>query len=423
MKIFKFGGASVRHAEGIRNLAAILQQQQNEPILTVVSAMGKTTNQLEAVTEAVFQRNPEAATSMLEQIKNYHFEIIGALFPDPTNAVYSDISNYFLELECLMETASEDQDYDHLYDQIVSFGELVSTKIISHYLQTNGFRNHWIDARNFIVTDGTYREAKVLWDETKHLMHTRLKPLAIKNPIITQGFIARDKTNQTTTLGREGSDYSAALFAWGLEASSVSIWKDVAGVMNADPKRFSFAQKLDNISYSEAIELAYYGASVMHPKTIQPLQSAQIPLFVKSFLNPNEAGTKISVDAAPIKQPCYILKESQCLIHVKSPNFNFIAEEHLSSIFSLMAEHRIRANMMQQTAISFSVCTDNAGRRFEQFIAALEAKKFQVSVQRGLHLLTIYNAKEGSMKTTILEGKAILLEQMMGGTAQYVMQE
>jgi aspartate kinase len=423
MKIFKFGGASVRHADGIRNLAAMLQQHQNESILTVVSAMGKTTNQLEAFTEAVFQRNPEAAADILEQIKSYHFDIIEALFPDPLHAVYSDISNYFLELECLMETVSDDQDYDHLYDQIVSFGELISTKIVSHYLQLSGFRNHWIDARNFIVTDATYREAKVLWDETRHLMHSRLKPLALKNPIITQGFIARDRTNQTTTLGREGSDYSAALFAWGLEASSVSIWKDVAGVMNADPKKFPFAQKLDSISYSEAIELAYYGASVMHPKTIQPLQSAKIPLFVKSFLNPSEAGTKISYEATPLQVPCYILKESQCLIHVKSPDFNFIAEEHLSSIFSLMAEHRIRANMMQQTAISFSVCTDDAGRRFEQFIAALQEKKFQVSAQKGLQLLTIYNAKDGAMTSNILEGKSILLEQMMGGTAQYVVQE
>jgi aspartate kinase len=421
MKIFKFGGASVRHADGIRNLTSILQAHQDESILTVVSAMGKTTNQLEAFTDAVFLRNPKAAV-MLDQIKSYHFDIINALFPDPIHAVYSDISNYFLELECMMETISSDQDYDHLYDQTVSYGELISTKIVSHFLQLNGIRNHWIDARNFIVTDSTYREGKVLWDDTKHLMLTRLKPLALKNPIITQGFIGRDKLNQTTTLGREGSDYSAALFAWGLEATSVNIWKDVAGVMNADPKKFPFAQKLDNISYTEAIELAYYGASVIHPKTIQPLQSERIPLFVKSFLNPEEAGTKISFDASPLQQPCYILKESQCLMHVKSPDFNFIAEEHLSSIFSLMAEHRVRANMMQQTAISFSVCTDDVGRRLELLIEALKHQKFQVVMQHGLQLLTIYNTQKGAMKANILEGKTILLEQMMGGTTQYVLQ-
>jgi aspartate kinase len=420
MKIFKFGGASVRHAEGIRNMAAILSRHQKDNMLTVVSAMGKTTNHLEAFTHAVFCKDL-AAAKLLDEIKDEHFNIISELFTDLQHPVYSDIGNYFLELECLMETINPAQEYDHLYDQIVSYGELMSTKIISHYLQLTGFRNHWVDARNFIVTDQLHREAKVLWEETRNLMEHRLKPLALKNPIITQGFIARDQLNNTTTLGREGSDYSAALFAWGLDAEAVTIWKDVAGVMNADPKKFPFAEKLDCLTYNDAIELAYYGASVIHPKTIQPLQSAQIPLYVKSFLDSEAPGTEISNQAKPISCPCYILKESQCLVRIKSHDFNFIAEEHLSQIFSLMAAHRIRANMMQQSAISFSLCTDDNGKRFNTFLDALMEHGFEVTAQRNLKLLTIYLAKNGFRKESIIQDKEVLLEQLMGGTAQYVL--
>jgi aspartate kinase len=420
MKIFKFGGASVRHAEGIRNLAEILGQHSNEHILTVISAIGKTTNHLEDLTRAILAAD-SVVNELLEAIKQEHLMIIDDLFPDKQHPVYSDTANYFLELECLLETVQPNQDYDHLYDQIVSYGELISTKIVSHYLQLKGIRSYWADARNFIVTDSLHREARVQWEETAKLMEHRLKPLALKNTIITQGFIGRDLQNNTTTLGREGSDYSAALFAWGLQAESVTIWKDVAGVMNADPKKFPFAEKLDSLTYNDAIELAYYGASVIHPKTIQPLQSVQIPLFVKSFLDSRAEGTEISNKALPISGPCYILKEAQCLIHIKSPDFNFMAEEHLSRIFSLMAEKRIRANLMQQSAISFSLCTDDSGNRFNFFLDALTEIGFNITVQRNLQLLTVYHAVQGFRKESILKNKTILLEQLKGGTAQYVL--
>lgn len=419
MKIYKFGGASVRDAAGIRNLAEILGKHRNEHILTVISAIGKTTNHLEELTRAILALDA-GAHQILEGIEQEHLNIIEDLFPDKLHPVYSDTTNFFLELECLMETVQPHQDYDHLYDQLVSFGELISTKIVSHYVQLRGISCHWADARNFIVTDSLHREARVLWDETAKLMEHRLKPLAMKNTVITQGFIARDSQNNTTTLGREGSDYSAALFAWGLNADSVTIWKDVAGVMNADPKKFAFAQKLESLTYTDAIELAYYGASVIHPKTIQPLQSAQIPLFVKSFLDDQAAGTEISSNAMPVSIPCYILKEAQCLIHIKSPDFNFIAEEHLSRIFYLMAEKRIRANLMQQSAISFSLCTDDSGNRFNYFLDALTEAGFNISVQRNLRLLTVYHADKGFRKESILKESRVLLEQLMGGTAQYV---
>ena len=421
MKIFKFGGASVRHAEGIRNLAEILGQYSGAQILTVISAIGKTTNHLEELTRAMLDGNTDA-TQLLDAIKQEHLNITEELFSDKLHPVYSDTANYFLELECLMETVQPNQDYDHLYDQVVSYGELISTKIVSHYLQLKGIRCHWADARNFIVTDSLHREARVLWEETAKLMEHRLKPLALKNTIITQGFIGRDRQNNTTTLGREGSDYSAALFAWGLNADSVTIWKDVAGVMNADPKKFSFAEKLDSLTYNDAIELAYYGASVIHPKTIQPLQSAQIPLFVKSFMDTGEKGTEISNNALPISSPCYILKEAQCLILIKSPDFNFIAEEHLSRIFTLMAEKRIRANLMQQSAISFSLCTDDSGNRFNFFLDALSEAGFNITVLRNLQLLTVYHAVQGFQKEGILKDKKVLLEQLMGGTAQYILE-
>jgi len=421
MKVFKFGGASVRDAEGIRNLSGILRRYETEPVLTVVSAMGKTTNKLEELTWAIYQKNPNAEI-IFNDLKSYHYKIIQSLFPDQSHSVYHDVENLFLELECHFDTNIPERNYDYLYDQVVCYGELLATKIVSHYLQLNGYKNLWADARNFLITDSRYREARINWSETQNLIVHHLQPLLQKTPVITQGFIARNQTNQSTTLGREGSDYSAAIFAWALNAEDVTIWKDVAGVMNADPKKFNFAEKLESINYQDAIELAYYGASVIHPKTIQPLQQAGIPLYVRSFLNPDVTGTLVGPDVMPVALPCYILKERQCIIKIKSPDFNFIAEEHLSQIFSLMVKHRLRANLMQQSAISFTFCTDHEPMRTDSFIMELTDSGYSSELLINLELLTVYNAKSGFRKDSILQGRSVLLEQMMGDTVQYIVQ-
>jgi aspartate kinase len=418
MKIFKFGGASVKNTEGIKNVASILQTYKNEKLLVVISAMDKTTNLLEKLVEAYYTGSPETK-DILQQVKNYHFGIIQELQSGLTFPVIHEIENIFLELECIIETPVQQEDYDFIYDQIVPFGELISTRIVSNYLLSLNIQNQWLDSRNFILTDDRYRDARIQWIETENIIKKRLSPLAEKNLVITQGFIGRGPHNETTTLGREGSDYSAAIFAYCLGAESVSIWKDVAGVMNADPKKFSDAVLIPELDYTDAIELAYYGASVIHPKTIQPLKAKSIPLHVRSFIDVNATGTTVSNRSKSLELPCFILKENQVLIQLSTKDFTFIVEENLQKIFSILAQFKVRSNIIQNSAISFSFVADIHQERTHKLLNEFSGMEFNVNMKGNLQLLTIYNAREYDVKEKT-QGKKIILEQLNGKTVHYL---
>ena len=331
MKVFKFGGASVKDAVAVKNVATILKKYPDENIIIVLSAMGKTTNALERLTDAFFyseaNKTGEKArvAEILEEIKKYHFDIINQLFPDKNHPVYNEISNAFVELDWAIED-SPAHCYDHEYDQIVSIGEILSTKIVVAYLKQAGINSKWCDVRDFIRTDNTYREGRVDWELTGSLADKYLSPMLIKpeGVIVTQGFIGGTSENFSTTLGREGSDYSAAIIAYATNAESVTIWKDVAGVLNADPKWFDETKKIEQLSYQDAIELAYYGATIIHPKTIKPLQNKKIPLFVKSFLSPDEPGTLISEAQSSLPMPCFIFKVNQVLLSISPKIFHLL---------------------------------------------------------------------------------------------------
>jgi len=421
MKIFKFGGASVKDAESVRNVSEILKLFPGEPLVVVVSAMAKTTNALEEVVKAYCSGSDEAA-ELLNKVKHYHTEVLEQLFPDTNAEVYEKINNYLVEIDWVLE--EEPRDYDFVYDQIVSFGELISTTIVSHYLDKIGIANKWIDIRDCLLTDNTYREGKVNWEESaKRVKSVIPEMINERNPIvITQGFIGATSENYTTTLGREGSDYTAAILAYILEAESVTIWKDVPGVLNADPKFFNDAQKLEQLSYHDAIELAYYGASVIHPKTIKPLENKNIPLYVKSFLQPQAKGTVIGKDLQTKPQvPSFIFKTDQVLISIAAKDFSFIAEENLSSIFSCFAQLGVKMNLMQNSAISFSVCIDDDVFKTPKLIEMLK-KDYWIRYNSGLQLYTIRYYYPSTIET-LSQGREILLEQRSRTTAQLVMKE
>lgn len=418
MKIFKFGGASVKDATGVRNVAALLSQYQQEQVLVVISAMGKSTNLLEKIVNACVHKTGEL-NHYLQELRAYHYAIVDELNTSKASAMVNDIENLFLELECLVETPVNIEEYDFIYDQIVSFGEIISTKIVSHYLLNQGIKNQWIDSRNFIITDDRYRDARIQWNETEQIITKRLKPLAERNLVITQGFIGRGPVNETTTLGREGSDYSAAVFAYCLDATSVTIWKDVAGVMNADPKKMDNAELIQELGYSDAIELAYYGASVIHPKTIQPLMAKNIPLHVKSFLNPQDDGTTVSRLSHKLSVPCYIFKTDQVLVELKTKDFTFIVEQNLEQIFSLLAKYKVRCNIIQNSAISFSFVADNKENKLEKLLAELVTLGLETKTTEALELITIYNANNASIQYVGSIGN-IILEQKNGNTIHYL---
>jgi len=419
MKVFKFGGASVKNADAVRNVAGVLDRFKGEPILIVVSAMGKTTNALEELTAAYFHEDEDNKNRIFNEIKTFHDEIIAGLLKNASSHTYDDIENFFIDLECFLETTPEN-DFKYNYDQIVSFGEIISTRIVSAYLNEYGINNRWMDARNFISTDNTYQEGKVDWERTPEMISKKLRPIVMKQMVVTQGFIGQSRDHATTTLGREGSDYSAAIFAYGLKAESVTIWKDVAGVMNGDPKIFPDAVKLDELGYSHAIEMAYYGATVIHPKTIQPLQSKNIPLYVKSFLNPDAPGTLVSTVVEKLHVPTYIIKSNQVLFSISSRDFSFIVEENLSRIFSIFASHGVRINLMQNSAISFTVCVDDKGEEIERLRDEL-AINYSIKTNHKVTLATIMNATESS-PNKVTEGKKILIEQKTRSTTQFVLQ-
>ena len=414
MRVFKFGGASVKDAEGIKNVYGVLQQVGFDDVLLVVSAMGKTTNALEAVIKNYFEKSPELQSSV-QDVKKYHNQILLDLFDDEKNDVFTAINSLFSDLESFLKN-NKSPNYNFVYDQIVSFGEIISTTIISHYFNFAGIKNQWLDVRNFIKTDTTYRDAIVDWDQTQALISKNVKKNVLN---ITQGFLGSDENNFTTTLGREGSDYTAAIFAYCLNAESVTIWKDVPGVMNADPRYFENATLLNQISYREAIELAFYGATVIHPKTLQPLQRKEIPLFVKSFLNPSLPGTSVSkgADLEPLL-PCFIVKRDQLLISLSSIDFSFIMEENISEIFGLFYQYKMKVSLIQNSAISFSVCIEDKFGNFNDLKNIL-SKKFKVSYNENVSLYTIrhFNEKAPEM---VEKGKQVLLKQISRETMQIV---
>ncbi|MBC8464722.1 MAG: aspartate kinase [Bacteroidetes bacterium] len=410
MRVYKFGGASVKDAEGIRNVAHILQQEVDADLMLVVSAMGKTTNALEQVVNDYYNGgNPS-----LETVKRFHFDILGGLF-EVGNPIYNEVNNLFVEIEWVIEDAPT-ATYAYLYDQIVSVGELLSTKIVSAYLNQCGFTNRWLDARDIIRTDNTHRNARVDWELTEMLIQ---KEQTKEMPLLTQGFIGCTSENFTTTLGREGSDFTAAILAHATLAEEVVIWKDVPGVLNADPRFFEDAQKLESLSYAEAIELAYFGAKVIHPKTIQPLKDKKIPLCVRSFIDASIEGTLVS-EGAEIKPflPSFIVKEKQVLLSISAQDLSFIVEDHLSHVFSLFSKWGVRVNVMQNSAVSFSVCVDDDVQKLPNLIADLK-REYQVLYNDGLSLFTIRHYNEDSIQK-VLKDKELLLEQKSRHTVQLV---
>ena len=351
MKIFKIGGASVKDAQGVKNVTLVLESAGFERVLLVVSAMGKTTNALEKAVQNYFDKTDYQ--SEIEKVKQNHLEISRGLFQE-NHPVFAEISLFFDDIESFLRR-NKSPNYNFVYDQVVSCGEMISSKILSEYLNDIQFRNVWLDARDYVKTDSNYREGNINWEETQR----KISELDRNICFVTQGFIASEANNFTVTLGREGSDYSAAIFAYCLDAEAMTIWKDVPGVMTGDPRKFKNVHLLSNISYEEAIEMAYYGASVIHPKTLQPLKQKNIPFYVKSFLEPKEPGTKVGASEKNENQETYILKENQNLMRISTRDFAFIAEEHLSQIFGRLAKHKITISLMQTSAISFVLCVED----------------------------------------------------------------
>jgi aspartate kinase len=416
MNVFKFGGASVKDAAGIKNVVDVLKQVGHDEVLLVVSAMGKTTNALEVVVKNYFDKSP-ALQSSVQEVKKYHNQIALDLFEE-SHAVFQTLTGFFGELDYFL-SHNKSPNYNFVYDQIVSYGEILSTAIVAHYLNLNGISNQWLDVRNIIKTDATYRDAEVNWEQTQKNCSKFIRK---KQAYITQGFLGSDENNFTTTLGREGSDYTAAILAYCLNAESVTIWKDVPGVLNADPRYFENAQLLSQISYREAIELAFYGASVIHPKTLQPLQKKEIPLYVKSFVNPLLPGTSVSKGADLVPQlPCFIVKKNQLLVSLSSIDFSFIMEENISEIFSLLHQFNMKVSLIQNSAISFSVCVEDKFGNFAALRTAL-SKKFKVAYNENVSLYTIRHFDEQAAQM-VSQNKTVLLKQSSRETLQLITKE
>ena len=415
MRVFKFGGASVKDAKGVKNLYKVLKYTGYKDTIIVVSAMGKMTNSFEKLVDLYFENRIKIGMH-LNLIKNFHQKIIDDLFINYHEAVSSDVKKIFSDLHKFLKKTNF-QNYSFVYDQIVSYGEILSTTIIFNYLKNKGLDISFIDARNCIITDNNYRDSNLDWNLTVKKINIEIEK---GKSYITQGFISSDNKGNTTTLGREGSDYSASIFAYSLNANDVTIWKDVPGVLNADPRFFSDTTLLTNISYSEAIELAFYGASVIHPKTLQPLQRKNIPLYVKSFLNPKKDGTTVSkgVKLKPLI-PCFILKPNQTLLKLSSLDFSFIVEKNISQIFELLHKYQMKVDMIQNSAISFSVCVNNKFGRLDDLVKNLNTK-FKVDVNENVDLYTVRHFNQKSIDKIKNNGKKILLEQRANQIVQFV---
>jgi aspartate kinase len=414
VRVYKFGGASVKDAASIKNVKTVLEQTGYKDLVVVVSAMGKTTNALEKVVTDYMAENA-ALKQSLDFVKDYHFQILNDLFDSKEHPVFSEVNKLFEALQNFF-SLNKSNKHPYVYDQIVSYGELISTTIISAYLHHNGIANQWLDSRECIKTDSNFRDASINWDVTKQKIKSKIKT---ENLIVTQGFIGANENNFTTTLGREGSDYTAAIFAYCLDAESVTIWKDVPGVLNADPRVFEKTELLRQISYREAIEMAFYGASVIHPKTLQPLQRKEIPLFVKSFLNPLEPGTSVCKgrDLEP-SVSCFIVKKEQVLISLSSLDFSFMMEDNIGEVFKLLHEFQMKVNLIQNSAISFSVSVDNKFDKLEELVLRLKSK-FKVRYNENVTLYTIRHFRERDV-FEIEKNFEVLLKQQNRDTVQIV---
>ena len=417
MKIFKFGGASIKDALGVKNIAHILHQEGASNCLLVISAMGKMTNAFENIVNSYVNNDQEKLTESIDFTINYHTKIISDLFQDE-HEIHQNITILFGEMIHFL-AKNIAKEYDYLYDQIVCYGELLSTTIVSEYLTDIGVTNTWKDVRKLLITDAVYRDATLNWLETEQLIKTQIDSSKLT---IVQGFIGGNSNGNTTTLGREGSDYTAGIFAYCLDAKNVTIWKDVLGVLNADPREFKETQLLNHISYEETIEMAFYGASVIHPKTIKPIQNKQIPLYVRSFNDLNSPGTKVSsgITIEPIV-PCFIVKKNQVLISISTRDFSFMVEENISDIFKLLHTYQLRVNLIQNSAISFSVCVDNRFNHFDQFYDEIKLV-FKASFIKGVDLYTVRHFTNNSLNKIHNLGRSIL-SQINKNTAQIIIQK
>lgn len=419
MRIFKFGGASVKDAAAVENVKDILSLYPQDNLVIVVSAMGKTTNAMEQITDALYHKDFETFRNLVLERKAFHFSILEDLFKEKSHLIFNEVLTIFNDLGNRVNIPIS-ENYDFEYDQIVSLGEVVSTKIIEAYLSLNSNETVWLDARKVIRTNNKYREGEVDWSKTQGLLQERIDAHADKRVFVTQGFLGHTSEGFTTTLGREGSDYTAGIFAHCLNATDVTIWKDVPGMLNADPKWFDNTVKLDTISFKEAIELSYYGASVIHPKTIKPLQNKSIPLYVKSFLNPTAEGTAIQSSTVNDNLvPSFIFKMDQILLSITPKDFSFIVEENMSDIFKTLAQANAKINIMQNSALSFSVCLDKSKVDLERLTASLSTD-FNVKYNDGLELVTIRHYDQATIDRVTV-GKEVLMEQKTRQTARLVL--
>ena len=422
MKVFKFGGASVKDSEAVRNVARIMDLFPEEKIVVVISAMGKTTNAMELIATAIWENDIDSFETHVDQLKTYHSHIISELFPTNALEIENEISTVYSQLRERFSN-SERKNSAFEYDQVVSLGEVLSTKIVSRFLSEKGKLSKWTDARKFIRTNHYYREGEVDWECTEKLVKDRLKKeFDDSNIVVTQGFIGHTSDGFTTTLGREGSDFSAGILAYCLDAESVTIWKDVDGMLNADPRIFENTIKLDRISFREAIELSYYGASVIHPKTIKPLQNKSIPLYVKSFIHPENEGTIIQ--HASDKDhliPSFIFKKKQILLSITPRDFSFIVEQNLSDIFNRLARVNAKMNLMQNSALSFSVLLDEDKTNLSEVLGIFE-NTYSVKFNENLELVTIRHYDQATIDF-VCKDKNVILEQKTGDTARFVLSE
>lgn len=418
MLVFKFGGASVKNAAAVRNIAEILRKY-SENIIVVLSAMGKTTNALEQITDNYVNDQKIVLERNFENLKAYHYYIMKGLFEDDDHTVYHKVKEIFAIMGAKFEKPPS-LDYDFDYDQIVCNGELLSTIIVTEYLNDVGVKTEWRDIRESLKTDNKYREGKVDWELTDQLVKKNFK-FNSNHLFLTQGFLGSTRNNLSTTLGREGSDYTAAILAYILDAEKVIIWKDVSGVLNADPKWFDDTVLLEQLSYHDAIELAYYGASVIHPKTIQPLKKKSIPLHVKSFVQPEMEGTLVGSSNYEKLIPSFIFKMNQVLIHISAKDFSFITEDSLSVIIGSFAKHGLKINLMQNTAISFQVCVNKDENRLKRVISELE-EMFLIDTETDLELVTIRYYDQNTIERVTIN-KDIILEQHNRTVAQMVMKD
>ncbi len=419
MKIFKFGGASIKDAAGVKNVAEVLKITEEKNLVIVVSAMGKTTNLLEKVIAEYLNDDRAKCKQFVSEFKEYHLEILKGLFENTNHPVYQNVSALFLKMASFLD-GNKSKNHAFVYDQVVSYGEMVSSTIVSTYFSEIGLKNEFLDVRKCIKTDANYRDANVDWEATQKKIQKKVNTNGIT---ITQGFLGSETTNNfTTTLGREGSDYTAAIFAYCLNAENVTIWKDVPGVLNADPRYFTQTMLLNHISYREAIELAFYGASVIHPKTLQPLQRKEIPLYVKSFLNPTAPGTCVGKGVTLDPQTsCFILKKGLVLISLSSLDFSFMMEDNIGDVFKWLHKHKMKVEMIQNSAISFSVCVNDKFNNLEALLAKLR-EKFSVKWNENVTLYTIRHFNATEVKA-LAENKNVLLKQESKETVQLVIKE